>query len=301
MKNIYVEMKIISLISKRTTVTRYPLYELINPFFYSITKYSLLTSEKLLRFTITFNMKLLIFAVFISSVYGTCRVSPAHWCDTVEIARRCGVETICRNFLQAQATAEPVNVTLYYESLCPYCRQFITEQLHPTWKTFQSTGIMMVDIIPYGNAQEVEISTGYYNYTCQHGPSECTGNLIENCILKYKKYDADAYLPIIYCMEKANDPIAAAEKCVTDAMMDWKVIDTCAKGKEGNSLMHEAAVLTGKLNPPHKYVPWIVINGMHTEGMQQQAQSDLAKVLCDTYTGEKPEECNHVHNNIHLK
>ena len=243
-------------------------------------------------------MKLLLLAVFVTCVYGSCRISPAHWCDSVEIARSCDVEEACHDYLQPQAKAMPVNVTLYYESLCPFCRQFISEQLYPTWKTFQSTGIMFVDIIPYGNAEEVEISTGYYNYTCQHGPSECTGNLIENCILKYQKYVTDAYLPIVYCMESANDPIAAAEKCVTQGMMDWKTIDTCSDGKEGNGLMHEAAMITGKLDPPHKYVPWITINGMHTESMQQEAQSNLAKVLCDTYTGEKPEECKHVHDNI---
>ena len=236
-------------------------------------------------------MKLLLILAFVTCAFGSCKFPPSLWCDSVEIAESCGVRIACQDFLFPQAKAQPVNVTLYYESLCPYCRQFISEQLFPTWKTFKSTGIMRVDIIPYGNAQEVEISSGYYNYTCQHGPSECTGNFIENCILKYKNYHADAYMPIIHCMESADDPIASAEKCVTDAMMDWKVVDTCAKGKEGNSLMHKSALLTGKLQPPHKYVPWITINGMHTEGMQQEAQTNLAKVLCETYTGQKPEEC----------
>ena len=240
-------------------------------------------------------MKLFLLLTFIACVYGNCDVSYRHWCDSVDIARSCGVEAACSEFLTQNAKAPPVNVTLYYESLCPYCRQFISEQLYPTWMTFKSTGIIFVDIIPYGNAEEVEVSAGFYNYTCQHGPEECTGNFIENCILKAKNYKADEYLPVIYCMESANDPIASAEKCVTSAKMDWNMIDTCSKGKEGNSLMHQAALLTSALDPPHKYVPWITINGMHSEAMQEAAQSNLAKVLCETYTGEKPSECHQVH------
>ena len=237
-------------------------------------------------------MKVVLLFALIACVYGKCNVSPARWCDSVEIAKSCGVESACKAYFQGRVNAKPVNVTLYYESLCPFCREFISDQLYPTWKSFMSSGIMTVDIVPYGNAQEVEVSSGYYNYTCQHGPMECTGNFIENCILKEKKYVSNDYLPVIYCMEKADDPVAAAEKCVTDAKMDWKKIDTCAKGKEGNSLMHRSALITGALNPPHKYVPWIVINGVHTEAMQQEAQSDLAKVVCSTYTGVKPKECN---------
>ena len=227
----------------------------------------------------------------IAGAHCSCMVSPRHWCDTIKIARSCGVEAACLDFLWPSPNAKPVNVSLYYESLCPDCIRFMKEQFFPTWMTFKSTGIMHVDIIPYGNANEVEVSPGYYNFTCQHGPKECTGNLIENCILKYQKYDADAYMPIIHCIESADNPISAAEKCVTDGKMDWNTIDTCSKGKEGNALMHKSAQLTDALQPPHNWVPWITINGVHTDQIQQEAVSDLAKLLCDSYTGVKPQEC----------
>ena len=246
-------------------------------------------------------MKLIIlFVSLFVSVYARCKIPPRHWCDTLEIAQSCGVEVACKSFLLPQADAKPVNVTLYMESLCPDCINFMKEQFYPTWVKFKSTGIMHVDVIPYGNAHEVEISAGYYNYTCQHGPMECTGNLIENCILKYQKYDANAYMPILHCIESAKDPIAAAEKCVTDAMMDWTVIDTCARGKEGNALMHQAALITDALQPPHTYVPWVTFNGVHTEKMQQEAQKNMGKLLCDTYTGVKPSECHTKQGKLHF-
>ena len=44
-----------------------------------------------------------------------------------------------------------VKMTLYYESLCPFCDKYIVEQLYPT---FQKLGRHIdLDYIPYGNAK----------------------------------------------------------------------------------------------------------------------------------------------------
>lgn len=239
--------------------------------------------------------------MLLAYVNAKCNVAPAYWCDTMEIAESCGVAQACKERLLQVTNAKPVNITLYFESLCPFCKQFITDQLYPTWKLLKPTGIMVIDMIPYGNAEEVEVSSGVYNYTCQHGPAECTGNYIENCIIKHAKNKVDVYFPIIHCMEKTDDPVSAAEKCVTDGNLNWSMVDMCAKGKEGNELMHKSAGVTASLQPPHKYVPWITANGMHTEEMQQSAQGDLLSFVCSTYTGMKPEECSSLIENVSMR
>jgi len=225
------------------------------------------------------------------SAASKCNLPPKHWCDSEEIALECGVLSSCFEYWHDFQSADPVSVSLYYESLCPFCRDFISEQFYPTWKLLNSTGIMVVDMVPYGNAHEVELSSGQWNYTCQHGPKECEGNLIENCVMEAANYNVDIYFPIIFCIENATDPTKAAKSCVKSSDLNWKSIESCSKGDKGNALMHKAAMKTSALSPPHKYVPWIVANGVHTDAIQQSAQSDLLKFVCEMYKGTKPKEC----------
>lgn len=55
------------------------------------------------------------------------------------------------------------------------------------------------NLYPYGNAKRVQNGSEWI-FTCQHGPRECEGNVIEACALK--KYDlASQALPFIICLE----------------------------------------------------------------------------------------------------
>lgn len=241
-------------------------------------------------------MKFLLFAVLaIAASHGVsakCNIHPKYWCDSVATAKKCNALLQCQDyFMTVQSGDDSVKVDLYYEALCPYCRQFITEQLFPVWNKLYDTKIMNVTIVPYGNALETEISPGKYRYECQHGPDECTLNAIENCVMDATDNVIEKYFPVINCIEASDQPMNDSEKCVTKAGLVWKTVNDCATGSQGNALVHKSAVKTSALQPAHQYVPWIVVNGEHTDEMQQDAQQDLLKFVCSTYTGKKPDIC----------
>ncbi|XP_029970501.1 gamma-interferon-inducible lysosomal thiol reductase [Salarias fasciatus] len=235
---------------------------------------------------------LLLLAVWLNSQAGHCSSScsspPHRWCSSLETAVQCGVLKQClmSNFTRAHLKEDPVQVEVYIESLCPDCRMFVSEMLFPTWLMLND--IMTVTLVPYGNAEET-FDGKKYIFECQHGEQECLGNMIETCLLNMTK----AAFQIINCMESAADVIKAAESCANaySPELDWAGVMTCVKGDLGNALMHQNALKTKALKPPHEYVPWITINGEHTEQIQQKAESSLFTLVCSMYKGPKTEAC----------
>lgn len=188
----------------------------------------------------------------------------------------------------------PIDVTLYFESLCPDCKRFISGQLWRAWNLVPS--IMKLTLVPFGNARESK-GIGKWKFTCQHGKEECVGNVIETCAINITK-DINVYFPFIHCMENSTSerPEEAAEKCSQHFKVDYDAITKCANSDMGNQLEHQMALKTMALNPPHKYVPWVTINGVHTEEMEKKVEDDLVKLLCDMYTGDKPPACSSYQN-----
>jgi len=186
----------------------------------------------------------------------------------------------------------PVLVELYYESLCPGCRAFVTGSLYAAYTLLQDTGIMKIAMYPYGNAHQSQNPDGSWSFECQHGENECLGNLLEVCVMAHTDWDFNHYLPIISCMEGADNPVEAAKGCITDlSSLPYQVVKTCASGPQGNSLMHSLGNKTESLDPPHEYVPWVVVDGEHTEDMEKQAMGDLVGLVCGMYKGSKPPQC----------
>merc|ERR1711892_581079 len=68
---------------------------------------------------------------------------------------------------------------LYYESLDPYSRKFIREEV---WPVFQSSGEGFdVKFIAYGNAVAAGSIESGFAISCQHGERECAGNIVQAC------------------------------------------------------------------------------------------------------------------------
>lgn len=127
-------------------------------------------------------------------------------------------------------------------------------------------------------------STNLWQYTCQHGDLECWGNLAQTCVIYYQPKTED-HFPFIHCMESdtEDDIKTAAYNCAAKHDIPRDQIEACVQIEFGNFLEHQMAIKTEALNPPHTYVPWVTLNGEHTDDIEQQAMNDLVKLICDTY------------------
>jgi interferon, gamma-inducible protein 30 len=184
--------------------------------------------------------------------------------------------------------APRVGLGIYIESLCPYCRAFITNQFWPTWKKINS--IMNVTIVPYGNAKKRFVN-GHWRFTCQHGPDECLGDVIQTCSLNL--YGQSTAFQFIVCIEATSGKMATvAKKCASaQRNVNYTRIMQCANSQEGERLQYQMAVATDSLSPRHRGVPWITVNDVYTADTANKARNNLLRLICTTYQGPKPAAC----------
>eukprot|EP00537_Pseudo-nitzschia_pungens_P003327 CAMPEP_0172364814 /NCGR_PEP_ID=MMETSP1060-20121228/7856_1 /TAXON_ID=37318 /ORGANISM="Pseudo-nitzschia pungens, Strain cf. cingulata" /LENGTH=332 /DNA_ID=CAMNT_0013087913 /DNA_START=67 /DNA_END=1065 /DNA_ORIENTATION=- len=190
---------------------------------------------------------------------------------------------------------DKISVELYFESQCPGCRAVLTESFKEAFAAEGFLDMADITLVPYGNAKETgPTASGTYYYECQHGLSECIYNLIEACAL-FKIGDplvAFAYLDCIERNDESRDPKqdyeTVAMHCVAETGLDDETVhgmSTCASSAEGNLLQHDLATKTEALDPPHTYVPWIVVGGVHDDDVEEKIGTSLLDYVCSNYEG----------------
>ncbi|OIV95078.1 hypothetical protein TanjilG_10898 [Lupinus angustifolius] len=186
--------------------------------------------------------------------------------------------------LFSSSQSQRVSLELYYESLCPYSANFIVNYLP---KIFSNDLLPIVDLtlVPWGNAK----LNGNSNFTCQHGPYECLLNTVEACAINIWP-ELNQNFPFIYCVETLvyERKQKEWESCFDKLGLDPKPIDQCYNGEYGKELELEYAAETNALQPPHKYVPWVVVDG---EPLYEDYENFLSYV-CNAYKGtDTPQSC----------
>ncbi|MBA0588178.1 hypothetical protein Gorai_001291 [Gossypium raimondii] len=179
--------------------------------------------------------------------------------------------------------AQNVTLSVYYETLCPYCSDFIVNHLV---KLFHSRlfSIVNLRLVPWGNA--VLQSNG--SFLCQHGPEECLLNTIEACTISVYPNE-EQHLSFILCLERLASANELNEwiNCFNTTGLATVPID-CYKSGYGNVLENQYAAETAQLDPPHKFVPWVLVDGQPL----QEDFKNFVTYVCNAYKGEQvPEAC----------
>jgi len=183
--------------------------------------------------------------------------------------------------LQKAQDVQKVKIDIYYESLCPDSRNFISYTFWPAFQKFER--YLDVKLIPFGKA---EINNDGTEYRCQHGPDECFKNIIHICALEQlKKGRAQVEFAVCGMVDKS---LSGLKNCAAKSGLTWSTVETCSKGAKGIQLTQTAQQETRTNTPGPLFVPTIVFNNAYSDENQQLAFSNPGPVICK-YLNPKPE------------
>ena len=100
-----------------------------------------------------------------------------------------------------------------------------------------------IQLYPYGFTKRQFNGTSW-SFTCQHGPRECQGNIIETCAIKLNHVKTNVFQFIICLEENLTDWSSQGEKCATKFEMNWDIINTCSYSQIGINYEVEMAEAT---------------------------------------------------------
>ncbi|XP_054779845.1 gamma-interferon-responsive lysosomal thiol protein-like isoform X1 [Prosopis cineraria] len=179
--------------------------------------------------------------------------------------------------------AEKVTVSVYYETLCPYCAEFIVNHLV---RIFQTGLISIVNLamIPWGNA----FITPDGSFLCQHGEEECLLNTVEACTIKIYP-DVMKHFRFIHCVERVTLEKMQNQwvNCFQMSGLDSSPLD-CYSNGSGRLIEQIYANQTAQLDPPIRFVPWVVVDNHSL----QEDYPNFLKYICAAFKGNpKPDAC----------
>ncbi|CAB3239910.1 unnamed protein product [Arctia plantaginis] len=184
---------------------------------------------------------------------------------------------------------DKVELTVYYETLCPASVDFFVTQLKPTVKRL--TEHLDVHLIPYGHAKTFR-SRGRYFFDCQHGRRECFANMVHACAIDVLRNNTHSIffnsclMQYISYQSNYDYFVSVVSWCGYTEKVHIAEIWKCVKGLRGNILLKKYGDATHELSP--SYVPYLMINGSTQH--QDEASSDLLGTVC-RILNPKPKAC----------
>ncbi|XP_008654524.1 gamma-interferon-responsive lysosomal thiol protein isoform X3 [Zea mays] len=192
--------------------------------------------------------------------------------------------------LSPGCAAGRVPVSVYYETLCPFCSAFVVNDLS---RIFRDGIFSIADLrlVPFGNGRVSADGT----VTCQHGEDECQLNAIEACVIRIWP-DAEQHFPFIQCVEHLalTRKWDAWQSCFHETGLAYQPAIDCYNSGYGRQLVLQYAAETNALQPPHRFVPWVVVNGKPL-GDRLQDYMNFEAYICSAYDGKLPKACKGKH------
>jgi hypothetical protein len=185
--------------------------------------------------------------------------------------------------------ADPVRVDLFVMSRCPDA--LVCEQLFaPVINAVGTIVDLHVNYIADYNPSTKQ-------FTCLHGPGECTGNMQQLCA--YAHYPSNyTWWRFILCQDKTQKHIPAnGASCARFVGMQYSTIDACVKGDEGRNLFIDSINFTKSKGIQHSCT--VNINDqlycIHDGNWQNCKSHDVKQIIsyiCNLYNGpDKPPAC----------
>ncbi|XP_056639493.1 GILT-like protein 1 [Diorhabda sublineata] len=194
-----------------------------------------------------------------------------------------------------------VNVSVYYESLCPDSRKFFTQQLYPSLRNLSS--YVNLTLVPYGKSTSTFDITDW-QFQCHHGEIECYGNKIQACALKLIDKGENSQnlafnevaVGYINCLmdraDKTAQVVFPTKDCaLVNPVSNVQDIENCANHTDASNYLSIMGKLTDAVQKPLKSVPTIVFNDEFKQEDNELAQTNFVQALCQYIKGEKPAEC----------
>ena len=192
---------------------------------------------------------------------------------------------------QPPPVAAPLNLTVYYEALCPDSRDFVVRQLEPLWRQVGAGDTLSLTFVPWGKAWEKADARGPY-ITCQHGPEECWGNRLHGCVLSQLAAGGPQLAAVSCLLRNYRQLRRAAPYCVRAAGLDWGVVSRCASSDTSLEAALAFGRRTGELQPPLSFVPTMTVDG--AQDGQRLMLIYLELFICETWrqrTGQTASGC----------
>jgi interferon gamma-inducible protein 30 len=176
---------------------------------------------------------------------------------------------------------EKVLIELFYEAECPYCTRFMGNQL---LNLIQVPGIFEItqfQLYPFGNGK-IYRNGRDVSFTCQHGESECQGNIIATCAIDL--YPQIQSIPFAICLDTpSKNWRSIGQRCAEAFDLDWNAIEQCTNSETGHRAQYYTALATKAAGV--KSVPTLYVDGIEEDDFNFKIRDNLLEYICKAYSG----------------